>query len=931
MERYSNLYGTAGDGGEKGVYMWLGCSAGLPAFLTGVGAVNSKMTMDTVGGVLDVFPAMDGTVPGFQRSYDKHPDTDYPVAVCYAPMHLYKRPDMPKNMQPFSAVCVGGSENRSEYAAKRGLEIDMNDRGSGDKRIATYHQTYYIARDLMHTAVTQKVNGVDRSFNYLDQIFGTRLLGYLEVGDFKAGKENLDFDALPAKVTPRLARPDMATVFHAISTVFDDKSVVIRLEAGCNFNRRAWELLIPMYALMPPRLATEIGFATYLDPKRIRSKITETSIRVFVIPAEYELKDVEGSDILVLDLNDPKSLPAMPKDDLAKMLNRWNKMEWELRQPAMEKLFADTATNFNDKELFIQRSRDFFADPFFAWEKSDGDKGSITTLEGLKAKFDSMPLCAAVPWVKDRFVRKVPSLLKKGVTVKQLAAEALAVALYGQNETEKKQAQAMYRFAQELGGVEVIPCAKEAAKLASSIDGQKLLAQIAQTEAEMQRKQEEYQAEKTALIAAHAAAVAKLKAEQEAAIADLTTGHRTELAELERKHQTELTGLMDRHQTELTEMERKRQEELAKMEQQIQAIKEKAAEMIREARQRAEAAGNLAAETQQKLDEEQKGHAETKAALAEANERLERAKTAHLELKKKLEEALERLKPMDEAIAAAKQAEADARAAERAARQAEADAQKAKEKADKAIKDGNKRMIIGAAAGFLVAALIFGVILLVVSLVSGEPVETTDPAVIETTLATEPSEEPTEPTEEPTEAPTEPEPEVPDLSVWTDDVAARWLTEQVEGIGSFELLDPENLPEDLAAVDGYGAVALLRMAQSGEDSYAVLMQRLPGGVSDGTMQMDPDALADGGEEADATGEVTEPEETEAPTEETGAEPTEETEPGETTVELPVVEVEGARIVFVSEEFVLVVYGDDDTVAASLEVFRYLTAEPVQED
>ncbi len=888
MERYSNLYGTV----EGGAYSPLGTSANLPVFLNKIGAVNPAATVTEVRNVLSGFPKMDASAAGFRDNYYAQPRNDLPVAVRYAPMHLYKRPGMPKTMQAFCALCVNGNENK------------QND------RVTVYSQTYYIARDHMHTAVTQKVGGAEKTYNYLDQIFGTVLLNHREVGDFRNGKTVLDFDALPEKVTPRLDPHDMAVVFNTIATVFDEKSVVIRLEKGCSFNRRAWELLIPVYSLMPPRLATEIGFATYQDPAAIRGMVTDTSIRIFLIPAECELKGVDGSDLLVMDLNDPKSLPAVPKDDLAKMLNRWNKLSWDLRQVAMEKLFADTEATFNDKELFIQRSRDFFADPFFAWEKSDEDKGSITTLEGLKARFDSMPLCAMVPWVKERFARKVPALLKKGVTLKQLAAEALAVALYGETEEQKKQAQAMYRFAQDLGGVEVIPCAKEAAKLASSIDGQKLLAKMAELEAEMQRKQESYLAEKDALTAAHSAAVAALTAEHETAIAGLKDGHRAELARLEQDHQNALADLAKNHQ-----------ETLAKMEEQIQAIKTKAADMIREARQRAEAAEKLAAATQQKLDEEQKLHGETESALAEANQRLERAKTAYTELKKKLEEALERLKPMDEAIAAAKQAEADARAAERAARQAEEEAKKAKEKADKAIQDGNKRMIIGAAAGFLVAALIFGVTVLVVNLVGGkEPAETTEPPFVETTVATEPSEEPTEPSEEPTE----PAPEAPDLSDWTDDTGANWLLSQVEGIGSFRLLDQESLPEDLAAVDGFAAVALMEMAENGGENYAVLMQRLPNAGEDAAEPAE-EAAEPTGEAAEPTEEVTEPSE-----ETTEPESPEQTGPAREEVTAPL-EVEGARIVFESGEFVLVVYGNDDTVAAGLEVFRYLTAETAVQD
>ena len=142
---------------------------------------------------------------------------------------------------------------------------------------------------------------------------------------------------------------------------------MIRLEKGYSFNTRAWEILMPIYALMPPRLATEIGFATYQDPSAIRKMVADTSIRIFVLPAECPLEPKDTDGFLVMDLNNPSTIPSKPKDELISMLTRWNKLRWEIRQEVMEKLFFDTETTFQDKTLFIQRSKEYFGNAFFAW------------------------------------------------------------------------------------------------------------------------------------------------------------------------------------------------------------------------------------------------------------------------------------------------------------------------------------------------------------------------------------------------------------------------------------------------------------------------------------------------------------------------------------------------------------------------------------
>lgn len=890
MKRYSNLYGTIYASGNQSVavYASVGSSQQLPAFLNEIGATNAQLTVDTVRNILAGFPNDEV----YAAHYASQPKNDLPVSVRYAPMHLRNHPSMPNTIKPFTAIGISGNENK---------------RDEGDNRYSTYVQTLYIGREHMHEPVTEKVGGVQKTYNYLDQIFGTQLLSHTELALVRGNKIRMDYDALPGKVEPRMQLQDRTVVFNTVDAVFDNKTVVIRLEKGCAFNKRAWELLIPIYALMPPRLATEIGFATYLLPSEIQKLAADTSMRIFVLPAECDLSGLEAADTLIMDLDAP--VRAVAGEEIGKILNAWNRLAWEKRLVAMERIFADTAANFNDKELFIQRSTDFFTE-LRSWEKEEWlEKGSIATLEELKAKFDSLPLCAQIPWAKETFAAKVPVMLRKGVTLPQLTADALAAALYGKTEEQKREAQQLYRFASDLASLDAIQAAKASGKLvraktleeaAPELEAQKQATAkaIADGEAAVAQAKAEGEAARAAAVAAGAAAVAAEQAKTAQAVAD------GEAAVAQAKAEGEAAVAQVKAECEAAvAAEQARQEQL----------KQVAAEKIKAER-------DAHAATQQKLDDEAAAHQSTQTQLAAVsqecetvkterdglNQRLERAKTAFTELKKAKADAdqeLTQLRSESEQVQVLKR---EAQQAKDEATQLRTEAEQLKQGWEEKSKKQNQRSIIFAAAGFLAAALIFGVILLVVLLGGNkEPeLEVTEPSetIAETTEATEATEVTEEPTEAPTEEPTEPT--VPDLTDWSDDTAALWIREEVPGVEEI-VLEAEDLPAEVLAVEDYTAVAVIRLGS--EEDYAVLLQRI---VEEAEQTDDERVLLEN---------ETKPEGEEEPTE----------EPTEAVPELTAVQVEGALAVLTSEEFVLVVYGSEETALTALEVYGLVVGEDAE--
>ena len=164
MERYSLLHGTD----VTGTYKQLGNSKGLASFLSQMGATDPSATAKLVQNQINGFITLAG--------YEKDPVTDKPVAVRYAPMHLYKLPGM-GSMKPFCALSVNGNENRE------------------GQRASEYVQTFFFSRDAMR-------NGDE--YCYLDLLFGTHLLTWQEVDAHRHDTARINFDKLPQKVVPQI-------------------------------------------------------------------------------------------------------------------------------------------------------------------------------------------------------------------------------------------------------------------------------------------------------------------------------------------------------------------------------------------------------------------------------------------------------------------------------------------------------------------------------------------------------------------------------------------------------------------------------------------------------------------------------------------------------------------------------------------------------
>ena len=405
MERYSRLCQT---GGPSGGTRELVKSVELDTFLRQEGIMNLQAGYDAVV----------QTLSGFRRlsQSDDLPPEQRPMLIRYSPIELAGQPGWAKDVMPFLALCATGTDGRGQLR----------------------HHTYFFRPGLLRRA------GV---FHYLDHLFGSRFA--------VASDEDADPDLPPLRVEPAVRPEDAPLVKLTAAAVLKKRCILLKLEKDCNFNRRALDLLAQIYALLPPELAIQTGFSSYQDPSQLEKLMRTTPIRIFLTHADCSCS-ASDPGYLYFDLNQPLNLQLAAQQSkdfqvskaLLTYLTYWHSMPWWERQPLMELLFAEEK-HLPNEQSYCAITGSFVREPFIQWINRIPDRGSIASLEELKEKYDSFPICERIPVLRKKFRMAVPSLLKPPATLEALSRDA-ARRLSKAPEEEQEQFKALSDFAQML-------------------------------------------------------------------------------------------------------------------------------------------------------------------------------------------------------------------------------------------------------------------------------------------------------------------------------------------------------------------------------------------------------------------------------------------------------------------------------------------------
>ena len=824
MDRYSTIRGTIASGAE----MRLAESDGLSAFLQSLGALDANSVLQVV----------DSQLRGFERltGYETEKQNQKPVAIRYAPMHLYKMRGM-ERVRPFCALSVSGVENRED-------------------RISQYSQTFVFSHE-------QALRGTD-GYNYLDMLLGTEPLSWKTLELYRNKQASLECDSPLRKIIPKIEAHDLIVTLKTVEAIYQKKNVVIQLEPNFSFNDRALSLLAGIYSLLPPRLAVEVGYATYQRAADIPKIVERNSIRIFVLPAGESVGQLPDS-FLHLDL---ATTPApVKKTPLMETLVKWAQFPWERRQSAMQELFKDER-EYQDETVFVQKSTACFDAIRSAeqWSRNTSKNGTISSLEELYAEYEAHQ-SQYVPWFDEMFRNRITALLKAPNTLDQLNAQA-AEKLRTAVKEEQPQMRKVYLFGQKFGKVDINTLCnlvsghqKSKDDIERALDREKAEAALAAeqentrkaveagnaavaAEKENTRKAEEVG--KAAVAAERQRGADAVAAEQEntrKAVEAAKTKAAIELAQERESYRAALEA----EKANTIRAKEDGEAAVAAVQQEKDALYAKASAAYKEL-QKHDSEVSIALQQEQQLhrqaDEKAQALGAEKESLQQALSRERKnAEILNQNLAKTIHERDAAQSKIPAAEDAAQRAHKEKDAMYERQQSALAAADDAKEKLDnyKRGKYNTRLIATGGIAGLLVGALIVGGVWLCVSLFGSSKNSTPSPApttatvpatmateIPETTVETEPVET-TQETQVPTTEATQPATNPP-----IDAAALSQLPDQISSIKTVKTDDLDSwIPEPLSQEGTYQPLALLTTAESvpenAEDaadfSYALLVQQ----------------------------------------------------------------------------------------------------------
>ncbi len=495
-----------------------------------------------------------------------------------------------------------------------------------------------------------------RGSNFLDHIFGTRMLQPRDLEKIQQKKGKQDLALGPDPVLKQCRTEDLPGVIHIIESLYAGNRVVIRLERGQVFNRRAMEVLCQVYALLPPQSAIGLGFAAYPDVEKLEELARDLDTKLFVIPGEQVSIHLPGGFVLV----DMDAEHTLSKSNLTVCLRRWSDMKQEDRFEAMYQLFRAPGLELWSEEQFVAQTRKLFSDKIFRYKPTPGKCG---TLEELKQEYDQFPaLEGNIGCLREIFRQAVPVLLGGKDRLMELKIQAAIQARGEQDEAKRTRYAELYQFAQKL----------------EPRDDTALT--IRRTEAAGKQKME---AQRKELTQAHAAALAQVEQERSIALRaqEKAAAKKQEEALAAARKQAEEAAKKQK-----ADLEEKQAKALAQKEKelrsQLEEAKKQAEQEFKKQKAAAEAAQAKAVEDQKRRD------ARDSAAAVKAAEqkRDEAAKKQQADLTARHEKAM----AAKEAEWARKVSEAEKRAAAAEKKAAEAEKKAAASKPTVSAAPGKK-------------------------------------------------------------------------------------------------------------------------------------------------------------------------------------------------------------------------------------------------
>lgn len=583
------LHGMIAGMSSDGRFVTLTQSQGLLKYISEYGADNPARAIEYIDSMVKGFEILSG--------YSEEPQNNFPLTVRYAPLHLSGKDEYFEGTQPFYVLRIEGEDYRS------------------GKKSYEYQQTVFLDKQQMLT---------DPDGSCLDYLLGILPVKSQQMDLLRQKKANFETTVSGGKCAPVLTPEDSGVVFAAAEALLSGRRVAIRLDRKGAFNDRAFSLLGQIYSLLPPRLAVESGFASYVEPTDVRRIGDLTGIKLFLLPAGESL-DFVDKNAVVLDLNNPDSMPAC-SDAMAKCMTAWARVTPEERIEGIRGLFANVKSW--DAQTYMRLTREFFTDPFFQYKPT---VQNLTTLEDLRAQFDKcMVFRYDIGWITKQLRLYVRQIMAPNVNLLKLKAEAVVKARSAKDDADRRKYTELYRFADLIAPgdassfavVQTQNMLAEECRTKVDEEIRKAKEEVTQLQKKTQQMEQDLEKEKSALQMASNKALSDQKIAHEKALAEAKSAHQKALTEEKSAHQKALAAQKTAHDKALSDAKKAHSEELSRAKagslsnnQQVLGLQkqlqdERAAHAAEVRKLREQAGKGMSADAQKEIEALKKAHAD---------------------------------------------------------------------------------------------------------------------------------------------------------------------------------------------------------------------------------------------------------------------------------------------------------------------------------
>ena len=203
-----------------------------------------------------------------------------------------------------------------------------------------------------------------------------------------------------------------------------EKTVIIRLAEGNDFNRDSKDIIAQIMSMLPGDFRRQVGFITYLQTDQIkRFRDQSNNVRLIVVDSDVDVSEFETSEPFAVFNFDKDYIGDVECDE---NFVEWSRIEFADREQQIAQFAKIRSGELSSTREILPKMIEVYREAErFAAEFPDTEVEKCSTPEELARYFNRLDICRIVPRARQQFVKEIPRMLPDGVNLEDMLLDAL--------------------------------------------------------------------------------------------------------------------------------------------------------------------------------------------------------------------------------------------------------------------------------------------------------------------------------------------------------------------------------------------------------------------------------------------------------------------------------------------------------------------------